>query len=102
MESDDEINGKGYVHYKSCHETYSGLVDAAYLEHLTLEKCNAIAHKRLDNIIVAKDGEKVVGFAGYGAYRDEMLPACGEVFAICVLAEYQGRKIGYELKRRTR
>lgn len=97
MESDDEINGKGYVHYKSWHETYSGLVDAAYLERLTLEKCTAIAHKWPDNIIVAKDGEKVVGFVGYGAYRDETLPACGEVVAIYVLAEYQGRKIGYEL-----
>lgn len=32
MKSEDEINGKGYVHYKSCHETHPGLVDAAYLE----------------------------------------------------------------------
>lgn len=97
MESDDEINGKGYVHYKSWHETYPGLIDAAYLEQFTLEKCTATAHKWPDNIIVAKDGEKVVGFVGYGAYRDETLPAHGEVFAIYVLAEYQGRKIGYEL-----
>ena len=27
MESEDEINGKGYVHYKSWQETYPGLVD---------------------------------------------------------------------------
>ncbi len=97
MESEGEINGKGYVHYKSWHETYSGLVDAAYLERLTLEKCTEIARKWPDNIIVAKDEEKVVGFVGYGAYRDDTLPAHGEVFAIYVLAEYHGRKIGYEL-----
>ncbi len=97
MEGEDDINGKGYVHYKSWHETYPGLVDAAYLERLTLEKCTAIAHRWPDNIIVAKDGERVVGFVGYGAYRDETLPAHGEVYAIYVLAEYQGRKIGYEL-----
>lgn len=97
MESEDEINGKGYVHYKSWHETYTGLVDMGYLEWLTLDQCIAIAHKWLDNILVAKDGEKVVGFVGYGAYRDDTLPAHGEVFAIYVLAEYQGRKIGYAL-----
>lgn len=42
-------------------------------------------------------GEKVVGFVGYGAYRDETFPAHGEVFALYVLAAYQGRKIGYAL-----
>ena len=45
MESEDEINGKGYVHYKSWHETYTGLIDADYLERQTLEKCIATAHK---------------------------------------------------------
>ncbi len=97
IESEDEINGKGYVHYKSWQETYPGLVDPAYLEQHTLEKCIKTAHKWPDNILVAKDGEKVVGFAGYGSYRDETLPEHGEVFAIYVLAEYQGKKIGYEL-----
>ncbi len=97
MESEDEINGKGYVHYKSWHETYAGLIDVGYLERHTLEKCTAIAHRWPDNILVAKDGEKVVGFVGYGAYRDDTLPAHGEVFAIYVLAEYHGRRIGYEL-----
>lgn len=72
-------------------------MDAGYLEGVTPEKCTAIAHKWPDNIIVAKDGEKVVGFVGYGAYRDDTLPAHGEIFAIYVLAEYHGRRIGYEL-----
>lgn len=97
MESEDEINGKGYVHYKSWQETYAVLIDAGYLEGHTLDACTAIAHRWTDNLIVAKDGDKVVGFAGYGAYRDDTLPAHGEVFALYVLAEYHGRRIGYEL-----
>ncbi|MCM1055929.1 MAG: GNAT family N-acetyltransferase [Bacteroides sp.] len=97
MESEDEINGKGYVHYRSWHEAYAGLIDAAYLEQLTLEKCTDSAHKWTDNLLVAKDGERVVGFAGYGPYRDETLPSHGEVFSLYVLSEYQGKKIGYEL-----
>ncbi|MDE7297298.1 MAG: GNAT family N-acetyltransferase [Lachnospiraceae bacterium] len=97
MESEEEINGKGYVHYKSWHETYAELIDAKYLENFTLEKCTAIAHRSLNNIIVAKDGDKVIGFAGYGAYRDSTLPQHGEVFAIYVLEEYHGKKVGYDL-----
>ena len=97
MESEEEIEGKGYVHYKSWHETYTGLIDAHYLEGTTLEKCVGIARRWPDNIIVAKDGERVIGFAGCGAYRDETLPGHGEVFAIYVLKEYHGQKVGYEL-----
>ena len=45
MESEDEITGKGAVHYESWHETYAGLIDAAYIEKLTLERCIASAHR---------------------------------------------------------
>ena len=67
MESEEEIKGKAYVHYKSWHETYRDLVDAKYLESITLEKCNTIAHQWGDNIIVAKDKERVIGFVGCSA-----------------------------------
>ncbi len=97
METEAEIDGKGYVHYKSWHETYTGLVDGDYMRSITEEKCRNIAHRWLDNLLVAKDGERVVGFAGYGAYRDDTLPGCGEVFSIYVLAEYHGMRVGYGL-----
>ena len=97
MESEDEIKGKAYVHYKSWHETYSNIVDSEYLKDITLEKCEKIANKWRENILVAKDGDKVIGFVGYGAYRDITLPEHGEVYAIYVLEEYQGLKVGYAL-----
>lgn len=97
MESNDEIDGKGYVHYKSWHETYTKLVDHKYMEGITQEKCTAIAHRWTENILVAKDKDRVIGFVGYGAYRDQSLPEHGEVFAIYVLEEYHGQKVGYEL-----
>ena len=46
MLTDDEIEGKGYVHYKSWQETYAGLIDAAYLKRMTEEKCRATAWSR--------------------------------------------------------
>lgn len=64
---------------------------------MTLKKCISIAHKWTDNLLVAKDGEKVVGFVGYGQYRDNSLADYGEVFSIYLLADYYGRKVGYAL-----
>lgn len=97
METTEEIDGKGYVHWKSWQETYRGLVDESYLKNITLERCVAMAHKWTDNILVAKDGDKVIGFVAYGKYRDETLTDCGEVFAIYVLADHHGQKVGFEL-----
>lgn len=48
-------------------------------------------------MMVAKDGDKVIGFVGYGEHRDDTFTDCGEVFAIYVLADYYGQKVGYEL-----
>ena len=97
MESDDEIKGKAYVHWKSWQEAYPGLVDQRYLDSLTLDKCEKTAYRWLDNIIVAKDGDSVVGFVGYGKYRDDELENAGEVFSIYILSEYYGKGVGYRL-----
>lgn len=97
METENEINGKAYVHYKSWHENYLDLVDEGYMETITLEKCTAIAHRWPDNILVAKDGDRVIGFVAYGAYRDSTQPEQGEIYAIYVLAAYHGQMVGYTL-----
>ena len=100
METEEEILGKAYVHWKSWQETYPGLVPTSYLEALTLEKCEGIARRWPDNILVAKEGDRVVGFAGYGTCRDGDLDNAGEIFALYVLGEVQRQGIGTELTRR--
>ncbi|MBQ8954363.1 MAG: GNAT family N-acetyltransferase [Clostridia bacterium] len=97
METDDEIRGKAYVHWKAWQEAYRGIVDQQYLDGMTLEKCESIAYRWLDNILVTKDGDSVVGFAGYGKARDDDLENAGEVFAIYILSDYYGRGVGYAL-----
>ena len=57
------------------------------MERLTLERCVEMAHRWPRNILVAKDGEQVVGFVGYG---ESETPHWGEVFAIYVLGDYHG------------
>ena len=94
METESEILGKAYVHWKTWQEAYADLIPADYLERFTLDRCEAIARKWPDNLLVAKDGERVVGFCGYGAYRDDSLPDTGEIFALYVLSEYRGSGVG--------
>ena len=96
-DTEDEIRGKAYVHWKSWQEAYPGIVDQRYLDSLTLEKCEEIAFRWPDNILIAKDGDRVIGFTGYGKCRDEDLPDAGEVFAIYVLSEYYGTGTGKKL-----
>ena len=102
MESAEEIRGKAFVHWKSWQESDAGIVDPGYLSRLTLDKCEELALRFPESVLVAKDGERVVGFAAAGAYRAEDGAATdeGEVYALYVLEAYQKQKIGYALMRR--
>jgi len=96
-ETDEELCGRGYVHCTAWQEAYRGIVCDRYLDSMTVEATTARARQFPENTIIAKDKGKVVGFAVYGAPRDEDLPDAGEVVAIYVLSEYYDRKIGYRL-----
>lgn len=93
----DDMDGKGYVHWRGWHDTYAGLIPQSYLDKMTLEKCVEMAHKWPEGLLVAKHVGKVIGFAGYGTYRDDTLPDTGEVYALYVLKEYHGQRAGFEL-----
>lgn len=67
------------------------------LNDLTFEKCEIWAHRWPDNILVAKDGDRVAEFVAYGKYRDDELTNAGEIFAIYILSEFYGTGIGFQL-----
>lgn len=97
MNSRDDIYGRGYVHWKSWIETYTGLIDQTYLEtYHTLERCIEIAKNDSAMTILAKDGDKVIGFIGFGNSR-ENLSDTGEIYGLYVLEKYHNQKIGYKL-----
>ncbi len=93
METDEEIRGKAYVHRQAWHEAYAGIVSPAYLAKLTPEKCEELAFRWRENILIALDGDRVIGFAGFGDGGAEA-PDTGELFALYVLAEYYGTGVG--------
>ena len=96
-ETDEELCGRGYVHCTSWQEAYRGIVCDRYLDTMTVEATTARARQFPENTLLAKDKEKVVGFAVYGPSRDEDLMDAGEVVVIYVLSEYYDRNIGYRL-----
>ena len=96
-ETDEELCGRGYVHCTAWQEAYRGIVCDRYLDSMTVEATTARARQFPENTLVAKDKEKVVGFAVYSLSRDEDLMDAGEVVAIYILSEYYGHKIGYRL-----
>ena len=97
METDEEIKGKAFVHFQSWQEAYSGIVKQAYLDERTIEKCEEMALNTMDTTIIAKDGERVIGFAQNGKYNYDDLEDAGEIIALYVLADYYGKGIGYRL-----
>ncbi len=96
LETDEEIRGKAYVHWRAWHEAYPGLVSRDYLDKLTLEKCEEMAYRWTEGLLVAKDGDRVVGFIGCGD-RGQEAPGIGEIFALYVLPGYCGTGVGRRL-----
>ena len=102
METDEEKKGKSYVHWKSWHEAYEGILKSDYLDKLTLEKCIEMTQNWFSNTFIAIDQDnnespcKVVGFSCFCDHGNEA-PDEGEVTAIYVLSDYYGTGVGKKL-----
>lgn len=99
MTTEAEMDEKGYIHWKSWHETYNGLMPDDYLKNITLEKCIKMAHKLPQNTFLLKVNNKTIGFSCIGKTNDTK--DVNEVIAIYLLKEYHGQKLGYTLLNKT-
>lgn len=93
----NDSNGKGYVHYKSWIETYTGLFPDEIMEKITLERSVKLAKEHPENTYVAIVDQKIVGFACYIESRDKDLKNAGEVMAIYILNDFKNMGIGKAL-----
>jgi len=93
----NDAEGKGYVHYHSWNESYTGLIDQEYLDLRSLERCIEQAKEYPENTYVALVDEKIIGFSCYLEYRDDDLEDSGEINAIYLLKDYNGLGIGKKL-----
>ena len=96
LETDEEIRGKAYVHWRAWHEAYPGLISEDYLNKLTLPRCEELAFRWPENTIIALDGGRVIGFVCYGE-RDGLPSRSGEIIGLYILSDYYGTGLGRSL-----
>jgi L-amino acid N-acyltransferase YncA len=93
-----------HVHVASWRTTYQGIVPETYLANLSEQRRAEVWSTRLSNLpegecvhVAEDETQGIVGFAGGGPVRDGHPGYTGELYAIYLLAEYQGRGLGRAL-----
>jgi ribosomal protein S18 acetylase RimI-like enzyme len=95
---DKDAADLGYVHYCSWIQTYTGLINQAYLNRLSIAKSIAMYQKTAcqNHIVLEVEGE-IVGFVAINKTRDLDLNDYGEIQALYLLKKYQGLGYGKKL-----
>jgi L-amino acid N-acyltransferase YncA len=98
------------VHVASWKTTYAGLIPDSFLENLTVEKRTAMwvgeikqmnEGERQKAIFVCEDSNgKIQGFVSGGAEREAECGYDGEIYAIYLYKEQQGKGLGHSLTHR--
>ncbi|MDT9026104.1 GNAT family N-acetyltransferase [Rossellomorea yichunensis] len=90
--------GLAYVHVHSWRTTYKGIVSENYLQSLSIEereqKWVQILSGTHHTYVCELDDGKIIGFVSFGKERSGEYE--GELYAIYLLEEYQGKGIGKE------
>ena len=90
------------IHVTTWQAAYKGLMPDDYLGKMTLEKRLAYWSEAIEysepQLLVAHEGDKIVGFVGYDRSRDAKTRATvGEIWAIYVLPSHWGSGAGLAL-----
>ncbi len=100
----EDAKGIAEVHVQSWQETYKGIVDQAYLDNLKVEeryrrwKAGLASKSDSEPTYVAESNEgRIIGFASFGPERTKKYGVDGELYAIYLLENYKGRKVGTAL-----
>ena len=107
-----DAEGISYVHVKAWQTSYVGMIEQAYLDAISYDERLQLRKRILNSedmlVLVVVYGEKIVGFADAGslrakAYNETFFPShkahlkYGEIYAIYLLKEHQGKGLGHEL-----
>ena len=83
----DDCQAIAEVHVRSWQQAYRELLPGAYLARLSIERREAVWRESLargePQVLVARSGERVIGFVAFGRSRDaDAPPGCAEVWAL--------------------
>lgn len=101
----NDAEGIAKVHVYTWRSAYMGLIPDSFLQGLNVEQRTANWTKNLEtpspetHTFVAEINGEIVGFIGVGANMKSEISKQGEVFAIYVSTDIQGRGIGAALMR---
>lgn len=90
------------IHVATWQAAYKDVMPADYLGKMTLEKRQAYWREAIEysepQLLVATEGEQIVGFVGYDRSRDaKTRSTVGEIWAIYVLPAHWGKGAGLAL-----
>lgn len=99
-----DVSAIARIHVDTWRTTYNEIVPDDYLASLSYEKRESMwgqiiaENKEFTHLFVAKDSEgNVVGFSNGGKSRTTDLPYGGEIYAIYLRKEVQGKGVGKDL-----
>lgn len=95
----------GRVLVETWRATFQGLVDAAFLDHMSPAE-QAMRHMGRRNtlgvghfVAIDRSSGELIGFVNFGPARYSTPTPVGEIYALYILPAYQGRGIGEALVR---
>lgn len=98
---ESDAPGIAAVHVRAWREAYTHLMPAEFLAALDVERREAgwrsIIADDVTDVLVALDGEKIIGWASAGPGRDDTAPTDRELEGIYVLASAYGSGAGQRL-----
>jgi ribosomal protein S18 acetylase RimI-like enzyme len=92
----DDAQSIAEVRTGSWQSTYSGILNDAYLNNIDTAK-NAELWKQIivrNLLVYVAETDKIVGFVSGGKNRSSDIAAEGEIYALYLLKEWQGKGIG--------
>ena len=84
-------------------ETYPGIVNQQFLDHLSqteeqrIELNNMIYDENIKDTLVLEIDDNIIGFVRYGTTEDILYPNTGEIFALYILSKYKRHGYGKQL-----
>lgn len=90
------------IHVETWRQAYKGIVPDAYLEGLSVERradfwVKTLSESTAGTLVAVDAGGRVVGWASFGASRDEDGRGLGEVYAVYLQSADWGKGIGRAL-----
>lgn len=109
----DDARGVAIVHVETWQAAYAGLIDQDVLDNLSVDQraegwsrwiASSLSNQPTEDsadsshgLLVAESGNRIIGWAGFGAGRDQGMNHLGELAGLYVHPDFWSQRIGHAL-----